>query len=148
MTTIKQDSSWRADSFHFDEKWNFSFHSIICGSFGRLRERGYSPCLSADPLLASSEQLCSLDCTSRDMFSLLSLHMLKFKTSYSSGAALPYGVWGLSPPELYVHFRDWPWWWPCELQAGHHDHPVLLDSSPKWGNLQQLESIRAVTATA
>jgi len=105
MTAIKQDSSWKADSFHCDEKWNFPFHSIICRSFSRFREHSYLPCLSAGPVLPSEAQLCSLDCTSSDMFPLFSLCLRKFKTSYSSSALCPSR--SLTNPGLWVVVAWW-----------------------------------------
>lgn len=87
-------------NFHFDDKWDFSFHLIICKSFGGAEAAG---CVSQKTfsLQVSLASVCSHDCTSTDMFPLLCLRGHKFKTSYSSGAAFPQGEWALSPPELY-----------------------------------------------
>lgn len=103
MTAIKKDSSWKANSFHCDEKWNFPFHSIICRSFSRFGEHSYLSRLSAGPVLPSEAQFCSLDCTSSDVFPLLSLCLHKFKTSYSSVSTRALGPsWSLTHPGLWM----------------------------------------------
>lgn len=86
-------------NFHFDDKWNFPFHLIICKSFGGAEAAG---CVSQKTffLQVRLASVCSHDCTSPDMFPLLCLSGHKFETSYSSGAASPWGKWALSPAEL------------------------------------------------
>lgn len=77
-------------NFHFDDKWNFPFHLIICKSFGGAEAAG---CVSQKTffLQVRLASVCSHDCTSTDTFPLLCLSGHKFKTSYSSGAASPWG---------------------------------------------------------
>lgn len=72
--------------------------------------------------------VCSHDCTSTDMFPLLCRSGHKFKTSYGSGAAFPWGKWALSPVELYPSpsLIPFPGLW-C------HRHPACECSSP-WRN--------------
>lgn len=87
-------------NFHFDDKWNFSFHLIICKSLGGAEAAG---CVSQKTffLQVRLASVCSHDCTSTDMFPLLCLSGHKFKTGYSSGAASQWGKQALSPAELY-----------------------------------------------
>lgn len=140
---------------HFDEKWNFSFHLIICTSFGRAVVTGRVS-QKTFCLQVGLTSVCSLDCTSSDMFSLPCLSRHKFRTGYSSGATFPQGTqWGLPPPELYTNL--WAWSWSPSRARLPVGPPGLAPQPPcPWaqqalglgggGNPHRSESIRAVTA--
>ena len=134
--------------FHFDKKCNFSFHLVICTSFGgavftdRVSRKTF--CLQVG--LASA---CSLGCTSGDMFSLLCFSGHKFKTGCSSGAAFPWWQWGLPPPELYIHLRAWSSSRaevPVGAQGLVPQPPCRWAQPPAGGHPQRSESVRAAAA--
>lgn len=135
--------------FHFDEKWNFSFPLIICTSFGRAVVTGRVS-LKTFCLQVRFASVCSLHCTSSNMFSLLRLSGHKLKTGYGSGADFPWGHSGVCLHQNFIPISEpdplpgWRCLW--ELQAWCHSHSAHVHSSPGGGNPHRSESIRGVAA--
>lgn len=93
--------------------------------------------------------VCSLDCTSSDMFSLLCLTGHEFKTGYSSGAAVPRGQRGLPPPELCIPLRAGSLSrdeMPVGPPGPTPQPPCPYAQQPTGGNPHRSESFRAVAA--
>lgn len=128
--------------FHFDAKWNFSFHLIICTSFGRAVVTAHAS-RKTFSLQVRLTSICSLDCTGSDMFSLLCFSGHKFKSGYGSFSLGTQCV--VSPPELCTHLRAWsPSWQPMGA-AGLAPQPPSPCAQSPWGNHPHgSQSIRAV----
>lgn len=120
---------------HFDEKWSFSFHLIICTSFGGAVVTGH---ISQDILLTSETHFCLL-LTSQAVTCFLCLALFSVNSKLvtvqeqlflgDSDICLHQNFIPISKPDLLPRLRClW------NLQAWCHSHPAHAHSSP-WGEI-------------